>query len=95
VPERERLVARIRQLRRVAAPLPDPPLSNSSDESAQDLFRLLEARVQHLEQLVQGLQDSVHRETSRLSRRIADVEAAIQPATLGKALREDARERGL
>jgi hypothetical protein len=48
-----------------------------------------------VEQLVQGLQDSVHRESTRQSERLAELEARIQPAALGKALSEDARNRGL
>jgi hypothetical protein len=92
--EREGLIARIRQLRRVSEPsatragLPE----TQSDDEGRDL---LEARVLHLEQMVLGLQDSVHRETSRHSERIAELEAQIQPSALSRALSEDARNRGL
>ena len=55
----------------------------------------LEARVTHLEQLLEGLQDSVQRESTRLGKRVAELEARIDPAALGRALSEDARERGL
>ncbi len=48
-----------------------------------------------MEQLVQGLQDSVHRESTRLNERIAELDARIQPSALARALSEDARERGL
>ena len=48
-----------------------------------------------MEALVQGLQDSVHRESTRQSKRIAELEARIDPAALHRALSEDARERGL
>jgi hypothetical protein len=57
--------------------------------------RALEERVGHLEQLVEGLQDSVHREARRQGKRIAELEARIDPAALSKALSKDARERGL
>ena len=60
-----------------------------------DYLRELEARVAHLEQLLQGLQDSVRREFSRHDKQIAELEAQLQPAALGKALSEDARTRGL
>ena len=93
--ERESLIARIRQLRRVSATPAGRPTNAPDADPAQDALRALETRVLHLEQLVQGLQDSVHRESSRQSRRIADIETAIQPATLGRALSKDARERGL
>lgn len=92
--ERERLINRIRQIRRV---------SKAADEAARppaaagprDQLQVLEARITHLESLVQGLQDSVHRESSRQAKRIADLEARIQPGVLGKALSDDARARGL
>ncbi len=92
--DREGLVARIRQMRRVPAQ-PDARAPRPQADPAQDEPSMLEARVAHLEQLVQGLQDSVHRETMRLTKRVTELEASIQPATLSKALSEDARERGL
>jgi uncharacterized coiled-coil protein SlyX len=55
----------------------------------------LERRIAHLEQLVEGLQDSVHRQSSRHSKQIADLESQIEPATLAVALDKDARQRGL
>ena len=92
--ERERLVTRVRQLRRAFRP-PDerPPAATSAPE--QDELRALEARITHLEQLVEGLQDAVHRESTRLGKRVAELETRIQPAAIGRALSEDARERGL
>jgi hypothetical protein len=98
--EREGLITRIRQIRRVAAaadtrstalatnPDPAPPPDSGRVDA-------LEARIAELEQMVEGLQDSVHRETRRHRRRIAELEAQIQPAALGAALNRDARERGL
>jgi len=92
--EREGLIARIRQIRRVsgaaeAAAGPRPA------EQGQHEIAALELRIAHLETLVQGLQDSVHRETTRLGKRIVELETQIQPAALGRALSDDARERGL
>ena len=92
--EREGLVARIRQIRR-AAEAPDEPGRPPTVTPEQDHLRALEARITHLEQLVQGLQDSVHRESARHAKRIAELEARTRPAALGKALSEDARARGL
>lgn len=92
--ERETLIARIRHLRRVAAAAdPRPPAETTRFDAAR--IELLEARVQHIEQMLEGLQDSVHRESLRASKRIADLEAAMQPTALGAALSKDARERGL
>lgn len=94
MPEREGLIARIRQVRRVSARA-DERASSSRSDPRQDELRALEARVTHLEHLVQGLQDSVHRESTRSSERIGELEARIQPAALARALSENARERGL
>jgi hypothetical protein len=94
VGEREGLVARIRQIRRALA-TSHAPAKPSPTHPEHDPLRALEVRITHLEQLVQGLQDSVHRESLRQSKRIGELEARIQPAALGKALSEDARERGL
>ena len=92
--ERERLIARIRQLRRASKPAYEAaqPAPAAPEE---DHVHALEARVEQLEALVQGLQDSVHRESARHAKRIAELEARIQPAALGRALSDDARARGL
>jgi hypothetical protein len=94
VGERDGLIGRIRQMRRGSAEPSERAMAATADAD-QDQLRALETRVAHLEQLVQGLQDSVHRESTRLGRRIGEVEARIQPAAMGRALSDDARERGL
>lgn len=92
--EREGLVARIRHLRRVAAEA-DRPASSQTVSTEPDAIQRLETRVRHLEQLVEGLQDSVHRESERQSKQIAELEARTQPGAMGAALSQDARDRGL
>jgi hypothetical protein len=92
--EREGLIARIRQIRRASVEAAEQARPSTS-ALGQDDLRALEARIAHLEQLVQGLQDSVHRESTRLSKRIGELEARTQPAALGKAMSDDARQRGL
>jgi hypothetical protein len=67
----------------------------AAGDATPGLLRSLEDRVAHLEALLEGLQDSVHRETTRQDRRIGELEARIEPAELGRALSRDARERGL
>ncbi len=90
--ERESLVARIRQVRLATARdrQRTQPAATPADEA-----RSLEARVAHLEQLLEGLQDSVHREAERHAQLIAELQAQVQPGTMGAALAEDARTRGL
>jgi hypothetical protein len=91
--EPEGLIARIRQMRRLAATA--QRRAPSTVQPDHDVMRALEERVAHLEQLVEGLQDSVHREAHRQGKRLAELEARIDPAALSKALSKDARERGL
>jgi len=92
--ERQGLVMRIRQIRHASAEA-ETQARPSASEPGEDKLRALEARISHLEQVLQGLQDSVHRESTRLSSRIGELETQIQPSALSKALSEDARERGL
>jgi hypothetical protein len=98
--EREGLIARIRQVGRSAAHA-DPPAKRSTVDpqdgrgTRDDRVGALEARVAHLERLVEGLQDSVHRESERHAKLIAELQDQIQPGAMGAALAEDARSRGL
>jgi uncharacterized coiled-coil protein SlyX len=91
--EREGLISRIRQIRRAADTTDEPRRAAASPERGD--LHALEVRVAHLEHLLQGLQDSVHRESMRTDNRIAELEAQIDPAALGRALSDDARNRGL
>jgi hypothetical protein len=86
------LVARIRQIRR-AAPIRERPMGEA--EGQDERMRALETRVAHLEQLLQGFQDSVHRESERHSRLIADLQVQAEPGAMRTALADDARSRGL
>jgi K+/H+ antiporter YhaU regulatory subunit KhtT len=92
--EREGLIGRIRQIRRTdmesaAEPRNAPPTDDAS------ALQALHTRIEHLEQLVEALQDSVHRQSERHDKRITELEARTQPGALSVALSEDARERGL
>jgi hypothetical protein len=91
--DREGLIARIRQVRRVVAPGDRPDTRAGGPEV--DPLPALESRVAHLERLVEGLQDSVHRESERHSKLIAEIQDQIRPEAIGAALAENARNRGL
>jgi uncharacterized coiled-coil protein SlyX len=96
--DRERLLRRIRQIRGAAAARENQGAEAESDPAvASDSARIqaLEARVAHLEELLEGLQDSVHRESERQSRLIAELQAQVEPSAMSAALALHARHRGL
>jgi hypothetical protein len=92
--EREGLAARVREMRRTAAINDAAP---AAELTGADLGRVdaLHARVAQLEEMVEGLQDSVHRESLRHRDRIAELEARLEPGALAVALSTNARQRGL
>jgi hypothetical protein len=92
--DREGLIARIRQIGRPAAPQ-ERSTSDAGDDPQADRVQALEARVAHLEQLLEGLQDSVHRESERHAKLIAELQAQVQPGAMGAALAKETRNRGL
>jgi hypothetical protein len=59
------------------------------------IFAALDGRVDQLEALLEGLQDTVHRESVRAGGRIDALEKRSEPAEISRALSRDARERGL
>lgn len=98
--ERESLIARIFQVRRGAEGADASARRSAVDAPSgggdqDDRVDALEARIAHLERLIEGLQDSVHRESERHARLIGELQAQIQPGAMGAALAKDARSRGL
>ncbi len=93
----EGLTARLRQIRRALATPDVLAQFRESSRGEPDPVDLgdLQARVAHLEQLLQGLQDSVYRESRRQEKRISELEVRVDPATLAAALSKDARDRRL
>ncbi len=61
----------------------------------EDVAASLDARVSHLEAMIEGLQDAVHRETLRTHRELEEIHKQLDPAALSRAISRDARERGL
>ena len=55
----------------------------------------LEERIAHLEAIVEGLQDAVHREAVRHGKQIERLEAKTVPGEITRALSRNARERGI
>jgi hypothetical protein len=66
-----------------------PPAPPAADLQA------MSARMDSLEAMVEGLQDAVDRETTRLDARIDELARQLQPSELARVLSADARKRGL
>jgi hypothetical protein len=65
---------------------PPPPIER---------IEALERRMRHLETMVEGLQDAVHREITRTNDQIDLLRKRTEPGELSRALSDDARHRGL
>jgi len=81
------------QLRLAGASVPPSEVDLSSETPCT--IESLQGRVAHLEQLLVGLQDAVHREQTRQNQRLSELEARTEPGALAIALNRDERERGL
>ena len=68
--------------------------SRRSRPEPAELRSLIE-RVDALEAMVEGLQDSVDRQVRRQDERIHELARRLEPAQLARAISDDARERGL
>jgi uncharacterized coiled-coil protein SlyX len=55
----------------------------------------LETRVSHLEDMLEGFQDSVHREITRMNLESDQLRERTEPAAIRRSLSDDARTRGL
>jgi hypothetical protein len=76
------------------APAPTAP---GGDPHADHESRLasIERRLDHLEALLEGLQDAVHRQTVRQEHEIGELERKTDAAEMTRSLDRHARERGL
>lgn len=58
-------------------------------------LEVLKRRVEHLEATLEGLQDSVYRESSRHDGEIQALHKQLTPGAMSRAIETDARRRGL
>jgi uncharacterized coiled-coil protein SlyX len=63
--------------------------------AANERLEALEERVGHLEGMIEGLQDAIHRETVRMNREIETLLKRTEPEEMSRRLSQSARERGL
>jgi uncharacterized coiled-coil protein SlyX len=69
--------------------------ADPADEVPLERLRHLETRLAHLEATLEGLQDSVYRETERIDEALAELRQRTEPHAMSQALSADARRRGL
>jgi hypothetical protein len=74
---------------------PAPADGAKTEPGYAERIRVLEDRIAHLESVLEGLQDSVHRQAVRRGEQIERLEAKTEPGEIARALSRDARERGI
>ena len=71
-----------------------PPVDTDALELSESVDAL-RRRMDRLEDELEGLQDSVHREAQRRDREIAELRRQAEPQAIARSLSDDARKRGL
>lgn len=69
--------------------------SASPDAGWEHRLETLEARMEHLERQLEGLQDAVYRRAMREDQDIGDLRRRMEPDQMARELERDARKRGL
>jgi uncharacterized coiled-coil protein SlyX len=65
------------------------------DAAWEHRVETLEARMEHLERALEGLQDAVYRQSQLEAERIDELRRRTEPAQIARELSRDARRRGL
>jgi uncharacterized coiled-coil protein SlyX len=71
------------------------PVADGEDLETVERVQRLEARIAHLEAMVEGLQDAVDREIQRVDQSVADLREKTEPDKMAQALSAEARRRGV
>lgn len=74
---------------------PSSPPPEASARADGDGVAELRDRLAHLEQVVEGLQDAIHRHSMRLDQEMHELRERTRPGQMARALSDDARKRGL
>jgi hypothetical protein len=69
--------------------------SQAGEADQEQRIRALEQQVGYLESLLEGLQDSIHREAARHDKEMKALEAKTQPSEVARALGKYSREHGV
>jgi hypothetical protein len=71
------------------------PVQAEPDVGSEPRITALEARVERLESVLEGLQDALYRASALEDRQIAELGRRTAPHEMARALSEDARRRGV
>ena len=75
---------------------PDPePTPAPLDLAVERRLQALDARMEHLEATLEGLQDALYRQAQREAETRADLQRRTDPDRIARELSADARRRGL
>ena len=77
------------------APAGDYRTPGSPDAGWEHRLETLEARLEHLERALEGLQDSVYRQATLEDENVNELRRRTEPEQMARDLSQDARERGL
>jgi uncharacterized coiled-coil protein SlyX len=75
---------------------PDPaPTRARLDPEVERRLQALDARMEHLEAVLEGVQDALYRQAQREDETRADLQRRTDPDRIARELSADARRRGL
>jgi hypothetical protein len=69
--------------------------THSGSRQGRARLEIVEKRLEHLETMVEGLQDAVYRESVRQEGEIEQLQKQAEPAEMRRALGKDARDHGI
>jgi hypothetical protein len=70
-------------------------MASAPDAGWEHRLETLEARMEHLERQLEGLQDALYRQARLEDENIDDLRKRVAPERMARDLDEDARRRGL
>jgi uncharacterized coiled-coil protein SlyX len=77
------------------APVEQPAEEPMESLIPEERLQRVETRVAHIEAALEGLQDSMYRETQRIDEALAELHRKTEPHAMSQALSADARRRGV
>jgi hypothetical protein len=92
---RHGLFSRVLERRRLDVDEDEPQPQRQDVPATDDRIASLERRVNHLEKLVEGLQDAIHRDSLRHGHQIQELEDRTDPAEMSRAIAKYSRKHGL